>query len=289
VNPDTTSKFVFEAADCRGEVVHLDQAYREVLDIHQYPPPVAQLLGEFLAAAVLLSTTIKFEGRLILQAQSKAQVALLMAECSNAMTVRAIARGTDGATSAHFHDLLEGGHLAITIEPDRGRRYQGIVALDGGDLASSIESYFRSSEQLPTRLWLASDGSTAAGLLLQLLPDQVSANADEKIASWQHLTTLAGTVTGTELLRLDQAGLLTRLFAEDPLRLFRAQPVRFACSCSRERCLEVLRSLDPAEIEEILEDEGAVSMDCEFCTQQYRFGRGELQGDSTPLDPHFVH
>ena len=155
-------KFIFEAADIRGEIVHLDSAYRDILAIHQYPGPVARLLGEFLAASVLLSTTIKFEGRLVLQAQGGADLSLLMAECSNELEIRGIARGADTATGEDFTALLGGGHLAITIEPADGQRYQGIVSLEGGSLAGCIESYFENSEQLPTRLWLAGRGAAAA-------------------------------------------------------------------------------------------------------------------------------
>jgi molecular chaperone Hsp33 len=271
-----TRKFIFEDADIRGEIVHLDSAYREIIAIHHYPPGVARLLGEFLTASVLLSTTIKFEGRLILQAQGDGEVALLMAECTNELNIRAIARGADGATAGDFNALLGSGHLAITIDPDEGQRYQGIVSLDGGSLASCIENYFENSEQLSTRLWLASDGKVAAGLLLQQLPEQVSRDQTLRAGQWEHACTLAETVQSAEVIELDQETLLYRLFHEDKVRLFMGEPVRFACSCSRERCHNALMSIGPTELVKLLEEEKEIAMDCEFCNQQYRFDRSDF-------------
>lgn len=269
-------KFIFEEADIRGEVVHLDSAYRDIIAIHHYPEGVSRLLGEFLAAAVLLSTTIKFEGRLVLQAQGSGSLQLLMAECSNDLKVRAIARGAEGATATDFSDLLSGGHLAITIEPHQGQRYQGIVPLDGGSLAACIEHYFVNSEQLPTRLWLDSTGEVAAGLLLQQLPAQITRDAETRTQQWETACTLAETLERDEVLELDQETLLYRLFHEDRVRLFSGKSVQFACSCSRERCHGALMSIGPTELLKLLEEDGEVVMDCEFCNQRYRFEREDF-------------
>jgi molecular chaperone Hsp33 len=273
---NVTRKFVFDEADIRGEIVHLDSAYRDIIEIHQYPPGVSRLLGEFLAASVLLSTTIKFEGRLILQAQSGGEIPLIMAECTNELTVRAIARGAEQATSTDFGSLLRDGQLAITIEPLEGQRYQGIVPLDGKNLAACIESYFENSEQLATRLWLASTDEICAGLLLQQLPEQVTRDGDLREEQWEHACTLAETVQSEEVLELDQETLLYRLFHEDPVRLFDGEKVRFFCSCSRERCYNALLSLGEQELEKLLAEEPEVIMDCEFCNQQYEFTRGDF-------------
>ena len=129
--------------DIRGETVHLGDAYRDIIALHQYAPAVSKLLGEFMAAAVLLSTTLKFEGKLILQARSEGQIPLLMVECTSALEIRAIARGADQATSTNFDQLLSKGQLVITIDPDQGQRYQGIVPLIGDSLAHSLDSLLR--------------------------------------------------------------------------------------------------------------------------------------------------
>lgn len=277
VSADMASKFVFEEADIRGEVCHLDQSTAEILDLHQYPPAVARLLGEFLAAAVLLSTTIKFDGRLILQAQGSGDIPLLMAECNNNLEIRGIARGTAQASGQDFSSLLPGGTLAITIEPSNGQRYQGIVPLEGGSLAACLEHYFANSEQLATRLWLTCDGASAGGLLLQQLPAQLVPNAALRNQQWEHVCILAATVMEQELLRSGQELLLAHLFPEDPIKLLPQRSVRFHCSCSAGRCLDALASLPPAELEELFTEQETITMDCEFCNQQYAFKASDLE------------
>jgi molecular chaperone Hsp33 len=274
-------RFLFEGADLRGEIVRVDGAFAAIMQNHQYAPGVRDLLGEFLAAAVLLATTLKFEGRLTLQARSGGQVPLIMAECTSELAVRAIARGAQEATAVRFGELLAEGQLAITVEPERGRRYQGIVPLHGESLAESLDAYFEQSEQLHTRVWLACDGRRTAGLLLQQLPTQLTPDPLEREAQWNHACTLAATVSSEELLALDAAALLYRLYHEDPVRLFDPQPVRFRCSCSRERSRRALATLGEAEIRDILKEQGSVTMDCEFCNQQYVFEAPELLPERT--------
>lgn len=275
---DQSRRFLFEDADIRGESVHLDTAYRDILALHEYAPGVGRLLGEFLAATVLLSNNLKFDGKLILQARSGGQVPLLMAECDHKLRVRAIARGAEEATADNNAQLLEGGTLVITIDPDNGQRYQGIVPLEAGSVARSLDAYFEQSEQLGTRLWLAADGESAAGLLLQQLPPQLSQDGDRREAQWEHACVMAASSTDEELLGLGAEQLLGRLYAQDPVRLFEASEVGFACSCSRERTLNALSTIDPAEIRDILEEMGAVTMDCEFCQARYEFAPQDLSG-----------
>lgn len=273
---DRSLRFLFEEADIRGETAHLDSALQDILAIHQYAPGVRRLLGEFLAASVLLSTTLKFQGKLVLQARSEGQIPLLMVECNSDLQVRAIARGAEQTTSEDFGQLLRKGQLAITIDPARGQRYQGVVPLVKSSLAASLDAYFEQSEQLQTRLWLASDGRRAAGLLLQQLPGQLNLEEDIRARQWRHASTLAATMRPEELLALDTEQLLRRLYHEEPLRLFEPAPITFCCSCSRQRTRNALAALGPAEIEELLEELGSITMDCEFCNQQYRFAREDL-------------
>lgn len=273
---DRSLRFLFEQADVRGETAHLDNAYRDILAIHQYAPGVNRLLGEFLTAAVLLSTNLKFEGRLILQVRSEGQVPLLMVECDDQLRVRGIASGAEQATSNDNELLLANGQLAITIDPTNGQRYQGIVPLQPDSLARSLDAYFEQSEQLQTRIWLTADGERAAGLLLQQLPAQITTDEELTQQHWEHCCSLAATVSDQELLDLDSENLLYRLYHQDPVRLFEHAPVCFHCSCSAERTYNALATLDPAEIEDILQEMGVVTMDCEFCNQQYRFERGDL-------------
>lgn len=273
---DSSRRFLFEQADIRGEFVQLDTSLRDLLAVHQYAPGVQRLLGEFLAAATLLSTTLKFEGRLVLQARSGGQVPLLMAECSSDLQIRGIARGAQLATSQDFDQLLADGTLAITVEPLQGKSYQGIVPLSRHSLAASLDAYFEQSEQLQTRLWLACDGQAAGGLLLQQLPAQVSPDPQLREQQWQHVCTLGETVTPAELVQLHPADLLYRLYHEDPVRLFDPRPVAFQCSCSLQRSRNALSAIAPAELEDIIREQGCITVDCEFCNQQYRFEREDL-------------
>ena len=275
---DKTQRFLFEEADIRGEIVRLEDAYRDILEVHEYAPGVSRLLGEFLAAAVLLATTLKFNGKLILQAQSNGQLPLLMVECDSDLNVRAISRGAEEATSDQFAVLLEGGQLAITVDPQQGQRYQGIVPLAGESLAHSLDAYFEQSEQLGTRFWLSAENGCAAGMVLQQMPTQLVPDTQQRSQQWEHAAALASTLKGEELRTLEGIELVHRLYHEEPLRLFEPRQVKFHCSCSQDRTLNALTSLPVAEIEELLEELGSITMDCEFCNQQYRFDRSDLEG-----------
>ncbi len=275
---DRSQRFLFEEADIRGESVHLDSAYREILAIHEYADGVGRLLGEFLSAAVLLSTNLKFEGKLVLQVRSQGQIPLLMAECDHLLQVRGIARGAEHATSNCNDQLLCNGQLAITVDPTNGQRYQGIVPMRQGSLAQSLDAYFEQSEQLKTRIWLAADGRRAGGLLLQQLPAQIADDETVRLQQWEHACSLAATVREAELLDLHAHQLLYRLYPQDAVRLFEPSMVRFHCTCSRERTRNALTTLHPSELEELLRDLGCITMDCEFCNQQYSFRRSDLAG-----------
>lgn len=276
---DYTQRFLFDDTDVRGEWVGLERSYAEVLAKHDYPEPVAQLLGELLAAAALLVGTLKFDGLLVLQARSSGAVPLLMVECSSDRQVRGIARyhAEQIAPGASLGELMPEGVLALTMDPARGQRYQGIVGLDGVNLAACLSDYFASSEQLPTRFWLYADGRRACGLLLQQLPADRIHDADEREASWQHLATLADTLTAEELLGLDTTTVLHRLYHEEQVRLFEPKPIHFQCSCSRERSANALISLGQADAEELAREQGgAVTIDCQFCNEQYRFDAADI-------------
>lgn len=274
---DGKRRFIFEQMDLRGEIVHLNQVVSDVEAIHAYSPGVSRLLGEFMAASVLLASTLKFRGSLTVQARSDRELPLIMAECSSELTLRAIARGAETAVSDSFERLIGGGHLVITVTPGRGKRYQGIVPLTGDSLAASLESYFSQSEQLQTQLYLSSGGGRAAGLLLQQLPPQLERNLDVREEQWARVSMLAATLSPEELLELGDETLLHRLFHEEVVRLFDRETVRFRCSCSRDRTLAALSTIGESEIRDILREQGSVTMDCEFCNQRYVFTPVDLQ------------
>ena len=276
---DYTQRFIFDESDVRGETVALERSYAEVLAKHAYPEPVAQLLGEMLAAAALLVGTLKFDGLLVLQARSHGPVSLLMVECSSDREIRGIARYDEALIEpgATLQTLMPEGDLTMTMDPRKGKRYQGIVGLEGADLSECLSTYFVMSEQLPTRFWLNADGKRARGLLLQQLPAARLTDPQERAASWQHVTTLASTLTAEELLSLDNETVLHRLFHEDPLRMFDIQPLTFRCSCSRERSANALVSLGLEDAQQlVIEHNGMVEIDCQFCNQRYLFDSADV-------------
>lgn len=282
---DSLHRFLFENVNVRGELVHLDATWREVLERADYPAAVRELLGQMMAASALLAATIKFQGSLTMQVQGGGPVSLLVVECSDRYSLRGLAHW-EGELDAprSLPELVGDGRLAITIDPGQGReRYQGIVALEGESLSHALDAYLARSEQLATRIWLTADEHTAAGMLLQRLPgEQPDADA------WNRVTRLGETITERELTGLPAVGILHRLFHEEDVRVFEAEPVKFRCSCSRERVVNMLRSLGSEEVDSIIEEQGAVEVHCEFCNQAYRFDPVDAKEIFAAATPHEV-
>ncbi len=275
---DSLRRFLFEGLQVRGEIVRLDDAWRRVLEYQDYPPDVRAALGEALAASVLLASTLKFDGMLTLQLQGDGPMHLLVAQCTSQGAVRGLAKWEGDAPTGDLGELAGDARLAITIERGPGKdRYQGIVPVVGASLSECLDSYFEGSVQVPTRLWLTTGGERSAGMLLQRLPEAVAGHDDED-DHWERLTALAATLRSEELLDLSHRELLRRLFAEDDVRMFEEQPIEFACSCGRERVATTLRMLGRAEIAQLIEEQGAVEVRCEFCIRPYRFDAVDAEG-----------
>ena len=270
---DTIQRILFEEANIRGVVSRLNSSFTAVMERNEYPPVIRQLLGEMLAAVTLMSATLKFDGRLILQAQGEGAVRLLMAECSHHHQVRGIARLEGELPNTQtFIDLFQSGRLALTIEPSKGQRYQGVVPMESGSLAACLEDYFSRSEQLPTRIKLACDGRQAAGMLLQVLPATENSGED-----WTRISFLADTLTTEELLSLDNEAMLYRLFHEEKCRLYEPQALEFHCDCSKERCEKALQLVGQEELLQAIQEQGGViKVDCQFCNQIYVFDRQDI-------------
>lgn len=266
---DRLHRFMFEHAAVRGEIVHLEASWKAVLDRRNYPPALRTVLGELMAAAALLSATLKFSGSLIMQIQGGGPVKLLVVECGADMTMRAMAHWNgDLAEGATLPELVGEGRFVITIDPKKGvQTYQGIVDLEGGSVAAVLENYMQRSEQLDTRIRLAADSHGAAGMLLQKMPDGPEADTD----AWNRAVLLGATVKSRELLDLPAREIIHRLFHEEDIRLFDSTPVHFGCTCSRERVANTLRMLGHDEIRSLLDEIGYIEVDCEFCNHHYVF------------------
>ncbi|NHZ36037.1 Hsp33 family molecular chaperone HslO [Massilia rubra] len=289
-NNDTLQKFIFDNAAVRGEFVEISATWSEILQRHSYPPAVKTVLGEMVAAAALLSANLKFNGAIIMQIHGDGPVRLLVVECDSDLRMRATAKVTEGATVADDASLTEllnpGGkaRFVITLDPvDKmpGQQpYQGIVPLDGDDMATVIENYMLRSEQLDTRLWLAADDTVSRGLLLQKLPrhsgkeDQIkqSSEADE-LETWNRAVMLASTLKQEELLSTDIQTLMNRLFWEETIRVFDPAHPQFHCGCTREKVGNMLKMLGREEVDGALEELGQLAIDCDFCGKHYSFDK----------------
>ncbi|WP_372964180.1 Hsp33 family molecular chaperone HslO [Marinobacter sp.] len=270
---DQFQRFIFEHSQVRGAWVQLGDSFNEITNQAPYPASIRQLLGESLVASVLLSSTLKFQGTVSLQAAGEGALRTLMSECSHDRNIRGLARFDEQAMGDHsLHELLGEGRMAITITPDQGQRYQGVVPREADTLAGCLEEYFERSEQLSTSLFLFANEESAAGLLLQRLPGHTEEDDD----LWNRVNHLARTVEADELLNLDSETLLHRLFNEETVRLFDPEPVTFHCSCSRERTLNALEAIGKEECYSILDEQGSINMDCQFCHANYQFDRNDI-------------
>jgi molecular chaperone Hsp33 len=275
---DRIRRFVFEHSPLRGHILHLDSAWQAMCEHHEYPEPVRAVLGEAAVAAALIASTRKFDGTLTLQLQGPGPMHLLVAQCSHGFGVRGVARWTAQVPASDLRGMAGDGRLTVSVETaDATARYQGVVPLAAGGLAACLEAYFRDSEQLPTRIWLAANSRSAAGLLLQKLPEWRTKRSlptreeEDPAEAWNRIDHLASTLTEAELLDLPQRDLLHRLFHEEDVRLFEPAPVFFRCRCSRERVRGILRSLGREEIRSIVAERGSVEVRCEFCNRSYQF------------------
>lgn len=276
---DSIHRFIFEEQDIRGEIVSLNQSFNEASQHQNLDPVVQNLLGEFLAAAALLAEILKFKGILTLQARGDGPIPMIMAESTDTMNIRGIAKtgsqfSPDLAPDLNFKQLIGNGVLSLTIDPIKGQRYQGIVPLERESLAECLNDYFAQSEQLPTKLWLFAEGNKAGGLQIQALPSKDKEAAEE---NWQTAEALAQTVKAEEILNLDHSEVLYRLFNEFEIRMFDQKPIAFACSCDRQRSLNALLSLGQADAEALIAERDWIEIDCQFCGTQYKYGEADVQ------------
>lgn len=299
---DTFKKYLMADGSARIQAVHLESAWQTGLAHQPYPECIRNLLGELGAAAILLTTNIKFQGSLVLQLQGDGPVSLIVVECTSDLSFRATVNLRDPdlvPADGTLQSLLNAngsGRFTVLLDPGKSTQmapYQGIVPLEGDTVAQVLEAYMRNSEQLDTRLWLAADGQKVAGVLLQHLPGTggvavddggkpagaiQGSDAEARAESWNRITQLASTLGGQEMLDTDIDTLMRRLFWQETLLELETRPVRWHCPCSRARVGNMLRMLGREEIDSLLQEREKVSVSCNFCGKPYDFDAVDCAG-----------
>lgn len=272
IEQDVLRRFLFEELGIRGEWVNLTASWQAAKQHQVAPAHAQQQLGQALAAVVMLSATIKFNGSVILQAQGEGDLKAVVAQSTHDRKVRGLVRSNDVVPIGPLLSMFGQGRLVLTIESGNTQPYQGVVPLVGDNLADAIQTYFQQSEQLNTRLWLFANDQHAVGLLLQALP---SASKDPN--DWERIEILANTLTEQELLQIDCETLLYRLFNQEKVRVFAAEPIAFQCACGRDKVERTLRALGREELESILQERAEIEVICEFCSGKYLFDRIDIE------------
>jgi molecular chaperone Hsp33 len=261
--------FLLEDRGIRGALVRLNETWRQIVALHGYPAEVERLLGESVAATVLLANGLKGRPRVSIQLQGDGPLALLLIQCAGDLRVRGMAqwRPYDRGDS-----LLGEGRLSVNLDTGARGVFQGIVPIVSPDLDACLEAYFAQSEQLATRLVLAATAERIGGLIVQVLPGR--ACADE---TFEEAAALAKAVSATELIGARAETLLPRVFDGFAIRLFRPRPVLHDCRCTAEHLAGIARMLGEQELESLLADRGAVELTCEFCNRLFRYDEADVR------------
>lgn len=267
--PDTLQRFIFEHANIRGEIVHIENTFQTIMDQRDYPPMVKNLLGEAIVSCLLLASSIKFEGSLNLQFQGDARLPLLLVQCDHLLNIRAFAKYTEGLEIIDYATAFLQGQMVLTISQDNQTQvYQSMVPIQATSMSENLMAYFAQSEQIASRVWLAVNDQMAAGMLLQLMPGQDTLQREQ---FWEYAVQLGQTVSEEELLNLDNQTLLFRLYHETEIRLFETRATRFKCRCNQEKMNQVIKTLGEEDANALLKEQGVVEICCDFCNQKYNF------------------
>ncbi len=275
------NRYLFSDAHARGELVQLDSSFKSIIKNHNYPAGVQKLLGELLSATCLLTATLKFEGDITVQLQGDGPVGYMSVSGNNNQQMRGIAKIAEETSADTLQTLIGKGTMIITIRPEVGEAYQGVVALDKDNLADCLAHYFEVSEQIPTKIWLFSntEQQLSAGALVQLLPDGDGSieNKEQQISDFEHLCQLTNTIKSEEIFSLEAEALLYRLYHQEKVNIFEPQPVSYLCGCSADKCLSAISQIEPSEIKAILAEQGKISMTCDYCITTYDFDELSLK------------
>ncbi len=274
---DSLHRYLFDGVSVRGELVQLSDSFEQLTGSKEYPAPIKNLLGELMVATSLLTATLKFEGSITVQIQGDGPVPLVVINGNHEQVLRGTARWHgELADDITLQGMIGKGQIVITIEPEKGERYQGIVGLEGETLQECIEDYFERSEQLKTRLWLRTgdvDGKNhASGMLLQVMPDGQGSAED-----FDHLAQLTDTVKNEELFTLAAEDVLYRLYHQENVKVFEPKNVTFKCTCSRERSASAIAAIERQEVEKMVVETGNLKLHCDYCGTDYEFDSVDIK------------
>ncbi len=268
-DPDTLQRFIFEHANIRGEIVHIEDTFQTIMNQRDYPPMIKNLLGEAIISCLLLASSIKFEGSLSLQFQGDVRLPLLLVQCDHLLNIRAFAKFKEDLEIIDYATAFLQGQMVLTINQDnQTQAYQSMVPIQSTAMSENLMSYFAQSEQVASRVWLAVNDKMAAGMLLQLMPGQDTLQREQ---FWEYAVQLGQTVSEEELLTLDNQTLLYRLYNETEIRLFETRSTRFKCRCSQEKMKQVIKTLGEEDANALLKEQGTIEINCDFCNQKYNF------------------
>lgn len=274
IQPDVLQRFLFKNQPVRFEIIRLHKTYQNILKNYDYPLAVQQLLGQALAATALLSATIKFAGKLTLQIQSKGPVNFLVAQSDHEYNLRGLAKWIGEINQTEIAQTFADGYLGITIAPQKGEPYQGVVKLTGSNLSNAIETYFAQSEQLPTGICIFADSETVIGLFMQIIPGDMNEQQNE---FWQNAFYKLHHLNLQNLISSTSQEIFSLLVDDDePVEFISAQPVKFHCDCTVERMERAIQLLGQKEANEILKENKYVTVTCEFCNKQHDFSASEI-------------
>jgi len=298
VDDNLVQPFRLEKSGVRGRMVRLGSVLADIMQQHNYPPPVSALLSEVLTLCLLLSSMLKYEGIFSLQIKGDGAIRTLVADVTSKGDVRAYA-GFDAAAVKkaakrkqdklhHYYHLLGKGYMAFTVDSGGNgpeSRYQGIVELKGNSIVDAAQHYFTQSEQIKTSFKLAVHPQDrhwrSGGIMIQQMPDEnAGKNADEEpsLEDWTRAAMLLSTCSEGEILSpvLASSDVLFRLFHEEGVRIYSPLHIHFKCRCTRQRVVDILRTIPRPELDDICKKEGHVEITCEFCSQKYTFGKSDL-------------
>ncbi len=266
---NSLQRFLFEHAAIRGELVHLDSVYQTITQQRAYPLKIKQLLGEAMMSCALLVGGIKFEGEVSVQFQGDKRFPLMLIQCDHLLQMRGFANFSENLSDEEYTEAFMQGNLVINLTPhQQTQTYQSVVPLISTAMSDNLMHYFAQSEQLPSKVWFAINEQSAAGILLQLMPGQSSMQREH---FWEYAVQIGATITAEELLTLDNATLLHRLYHETELRLYPERLIQFKCRCSHEKMQQVIGLLGEKEAQDLVQEKGQVDIRCEFCSLNYTF------------------